>query len=338
MKKNFKIVIALVLLFIVLVISSNLNTKVPSLSTKFVIKPGDSFKTITDNLVNAKVIKDKLFFTSYAYFSGDYRLLKPGEYLFDKEYNIKEVLNILKTNLGISITIPEGFNIFQVENELIKKGIITKKGELVNYKISNLKDDFEKYPFLKNVNSDNNLEGFLYPNTYYFLKNTNIKEVVTMFLDNFKAEVYLKTQGEVGSDDFYTKLILASLLEKEIYHKEDMPKALSVIQNRIDKKMLLQIDATLCYIKMKNNYLANREADCGSLTNVDKKLDSLYNTYMNKGLISAPICNVNLETFQKTLEKVATDYLYYITDPKTKNTIFAKTLEEHNQNINKYLK
>ncbi len=338
MKKNFKIGVALVLLFMVFMVSSNLNMKVPSLSTKFVIKPGDSFKTITDNLVNAKVIKDKLFFTGYAYFSGDYRMLKPGEYLFNGEYNIKEVLNILKTNLGIAVTIPEGFNIFQIENELINKEIISKKGELVNYKISNLKNMFEKYPFLKNVNLDNNLEGFLYPNTYYFLKNTDINEVIGMFLDNFNKEIYLKTKSEIGSEDFYTKLILASLLEKEIYHKNDMPIALSVIQNRINENMLLQIDATLCYIKMKNNYNTGGNLDCGTLTNVDKKLDSLYNTYRNKGLVSTPICNVNLDTFKMTLGKVGSDYLYYITDPKTKNTIFAKTLEEHNQNINKYLK
>jgi len=338
MKKNFKIVIALVLLFMVFIISSNLNMKVPNLNTKFVIKPGDSFKTITENLVTAKVIKNRLFFVGLAYFSGDYRLLKPGEYLFDKEYNIKEVLKILKTNLGIAITIPEGFNIFQIENELINKEIIFKKGELVGFKISNLEKDFDKYPFLKNVNSENNLEGFLYPNTYYFLKNTDINEIISMFLDNFNKEIYLKTKNEIGSDDFYTKLILASLLEKEIYHKEDMPMALSVIQNRINKNMLLQIDATLCYIKMKNNYAMNSDLDCGSLSNVDKKLDSLYNTYMNKELINTPICNVNLDTFKMTLEKVTTDYLYYITDPKTKNAIFSKTLKEHNQNINKYLK
>jgi UPF0755 protein len=338
MKKNLKIVVALVLLFMVLVVSSNLNTKVKVENTKFVINPGDSFNMILDNLIKAGVVKDKLFFTCFAYFNGDYRSLKPGEYLFSGEYNTKDVLMILKTNLGIAITIPEGFNIFQIEKELINKGIIAKKGELVNYKVSNLKDSFEKYPFLKNIDLGNNLEGFLYPNTYYFLKNTNIKDVVSMFLDNFNKDIYLKVKNEVGSDDFYTKLILASLLEKEIYHKEDMPQALSVIQNRIDEEMPLQIDATLCYIKIMNSYTMDGDLDCGSLTNVDKKLDSLYNTYMNKGLIGTPICNVNLDTLKQTLSRADTDFLYYITDPVTKNTIFAKTLKEHNANIQKYLK
>jgi UPF0755 protein len=338
MKKNLKIALSVLLLCIVFVVKNNLSTKTKVDNIKFIINPGDSFNIITNNLFKVGIIKDKLFFAGFAYFNGDYSLLKPGEYLFNGNYNMKEVLEMLKTNLGISVTIPEGFNIFQIENELINKGIIGKKGELVNFKISNLQDDFNKYYFLKDIDKNNNLEGFLYPNTYFFLKNTEIKDVVFMFLDNFNDEIYMKIKDEVGNKDLYTKLILASLLEKEIYHKEDMPKALSVIYNRIAQNMPLQIDATLCYIKIQNGYINGRSLDCGVLSNVDKKLDSLYNTYVNKGLVITPICNVNLETLKQTISRVETDYLYYITDPATKNTIFAKTLKEHNTNIQKYLK
>jgi len=336
MKKNFKIVVSLVLLLLVLVIVNLINTQIIVNNKKFIVNSGDDFLLIANNLEKEEIIKDKNIFVIYAYFNGDYKNIKPGEYIFNGKYNISQVISILKNNLGISVTIPEGFNIFQIENELIQKGIINNKFELVDYMVSNLEDEFDKYPFLKNVDKNNNLEGFLYPNTYYFLKNTSIDEVVNVFLENFKKEIYEKVKNDVGN--IYEKLILASLVEKEVYHKNDISNVVSVIKNRISDNMLLQIDATLCYIKMKNNYINNRDVECGQLTNVDKKLESSYNTYMNKGMILSPICNVNYTTFKEVMRNINTDYLYYITDPETKNTIFAKTLEEHNKNIQKYLK
>jgi len=336
MKKIFKIVVSLFLLLLVLIIVNLINTQTTVNNKKFIVNSGDDFLLIANNLKKEEIIKDKNIFIVYAYFNGDYKNIKPGEYIFNGKYNISQVILMLKNNLGISVTIPEGFNIFQIENELIQKGIINNKFELVNYTISNLENKFDKYPFLKNIDKNINLEGFLYPNTYYFLKNTSINDVVGVFLDNFKKEIYEKVKNDVGN--IYEKLILASLVEKEVYHKNDIPNVVSVIQNRISHNMLLQIDATLCYIKMENNYINNKDIECGQLTNVDKKLESSYNTYMNKGMILSPICNVNYITFKEVMRNINTDYLYYITDPETKNTIFAKTLEEHNKNIQKYLK
>ncbi len=338
LKKNWKIILALTLSVFVFIIQSIFSMPVIVTKQKFVINPGDNFLLIADNLAKQGIIKNKNLFIVFAYAKGDYSGIKPGEYMFDGKYNIKQIIDILKSNLGISITIPEGFNIFQVENELIKNGIINEKFSLVNYKIDNFKDNFNIYPFLQYVDKNNNFEGFLYPNTYYFLKNTDLKDVIIMFLDNFNKEIYDKVKQNIGDKDVYEKLILASLVEKETYFKNDISQIASVVRNRIDKNMPLQIDATLCYIKMQNNYLAGKSIDCGTLTNVDKNLESPYNTYMNKDMILSPICSVNYETYKNVLKNVDTDYLYYISDPETKNTIFAETLEEHNKNINKYLK
>lgn len=338
LKKNWKIILALTLSVFVFIIQSIFSMPVIVTKQKFVINPGDNFLLIADNLAKQGIIKNKNLFIVFAYAKGDYSGIKPGEYMFDGKYNIKQIIDILKSNLGISITIPEGFNIFQVENELIKNGIINEKFSLVSYKIDNFKDNFNIYPFLQYVDKNNNFEGFLYPNTYYFLKNTDLKDVIIMFLDNFNKEIYDKVKQNIGDKDVYEKLILASLVEKETYFKNDISQIASVVRNRIDKNMPLQIDATLCYIKMQNNYLAGKSIDCGTLTNVDKNLESPYNTYMNKDMILSPICSVNYETYKNVLKNVDTDYLYYISDPETKNTIFAETLEEHNKNINKYLK
>ncbi|MFA5092234.1 MAG: endolytic transglycosylase MltG [Candidatus Paceibacterota bacterium] len=337
-KKNLKIILAVVLLVLLFLLKSVLNSQIGLTKQKFIINPGDNFLLIADNLYKQGVIKNKNLFIVFAYLNGDYSRIKPGEYIFDGKYNISQIMDLLKNNLGISITIPEGFNIFQVENELLKNGIITEKFSLANYQIKNLKDSFDIYPFLQYIDEDNNFEGFLYPNTYYFLKNTEVKDVVLMFLDNFNTEIYNQVKQNIGEKDVYEKLILASLVEKETYFKNDISQITSVIRNRIKKDMPLQIDATLCYIKMQNNYFHGKAIDCGSLTNVDKNLESPYNTYINKGMILLPICSVNFETYNAVLKNVDTDYLYYISDPQTKNTIFAKTLEEHNENIKKYLK
>lgn len=337
-KKNWKIILALILAISLFVIKSILTLPVNLTNQKFVINSGENFLSIVNNLSEQGIIKNKNLFILFAYLNGDYSKIKPGEYLFDGQYNIKQIIELLKNHLGISITIPEGFNIFQVENELINKGIISEKYSLVNYKISNWKENFNTYPFLQYVDANNNFEGFLYPNTYYFLKNTDLKTVVSMFLDNFNAEIYKKVKQDIGDQDVYQKLILASLVEKEMYFKNDISQIASVVRNRINKDMPLQIDATLCYIKMQNNYLTGKSIDCGTLTNVDKNLESPYNTYINKEMITSPICNVNYETYSEVLKNVDTDYLYYISDPETKNTIFAKTLDEHNKNIEKYLK
>lgn len=338
MKKNLKIVLALVCVIVVFVFKSIINYSGNVSNVSFTVNPGDNFLKIASNLKKEGIIENKNLFVVVSYFSGDYSNIKPGDYVFDGNYTMRGILDVLKNNRGILVVIPEGYNIFQVENELIKKGIINNKFDLVNYTVGDLGDKIKKYPFLKNVDLKDNLEGFLYPNSYFFLKNMEVGEVVNVFLNHFGKEIYDKVVGDMGEDDFYNKLIIASMAEKEVYHRNDISKVVSVIENRMENNMLLQIDATLCYIKMKNSYLKGEEIDCGELVNVDKKLESLYNTYMVKGMIPGPICNVNYDTFKEVLVNIDTDYFYYITDPKTKNAIFAKNLEGHNINIQKYLK
>ncbi len=336
-KKNLKIWLALILLLILFIFKAMISNKIEIENKEFVINPGDKFLSIADNLKKEGIIRDKYIFILFSYFNGDYTQIKPGTYLFDGKYTIEKIVSTLKNNRGVLVVIPEGLNIYQIENKLIESGVLTNKFDLVNYTVGKLSDRIYEYPFLKNVEGGNNLEGFLYPDTYYFVEGMNIDEVVKVFLDNFYEEMYLKFETIIDGN-MYDKLILASLIEKEIYHKQDIPNAVSVIRNRINNNMLLQIDATLCYIKIMNEYQNNEDPICKELTNSDKKLESLYNTYMYKEIIPGPICNVGRETFELVLNNVDTDYLYYITKPDSKDTVFAKTLDEHNLNIQKYLK
>lgn len=338
MKKYLKIVLSLVFLFTIVFVLMGVNQKALLNQKTFVIQKQESFLGIADRLLKEGIIKDSNLFVLYAFFKAEYKSIKPGTYIFDGKISIKDVLYLLKNNKGISITIPEGYNIFQIEGLLLDNNIILEKGNLVNYKIKDLPNSFEKYEFLKLANGENNLEGFLYPNTYYFLENTNIEEVLQKFLDNFDEYIYQKVKNDITQDTFYEKLIKISLLEKEIYHKIDIPLAMSVLDNRLKADMRLQIDATLCYAKNMLQYKKGEELLCNKVLSSDKQIESEYNTYKNSGLVKTPIANVDFETFKFSLEQVESDYFYYITTPVQNNTIFAKTLDEHNRNIGKYLR
>lgn len=338
--RNVKIIVALVLLFFCFVVSGLINTETKIEKQIFTINKGDGFMKITDSLYSQKLIQDKRVFIIYSFLTGDYQDLKPGDYLLSGSLNIKDILSILKSSSGIFVTIPEGYNIFQIENELIEKGVLKTHGELVDFKISDYLKQFpNKYDFLKGVNSENNFEGMLYPESYYFLKDTKTIDVIDMFLEEFDKNIiktYISKDGKYI--DFYSKLIEASILEKEIYNKNEIPMALSVIKNRINKNMPLQIDATICYVRFMRQFDGQKELNCGVLVDGDKFVDSLYNTYKYKGLTPGPICNINQETFKQVLTDVKSDYFYYISMPNTNQTVFAKTLKEHEKNIQKYLK
>lgn len=333
-----KIIVALVLIVLFGFVFINISSRVNIKEKVLVIHSKQSFLSITEELSNQGIIKNKYFFKIYVFLNGSHKDFKPGDYFFNGNYSMRDILNILTTNKGIPVTIPEGLNIYQIEYLLLKNEIIKQKGDLVNYTIGKISFDLKEYPFLENIDSDTNLEGFLYPNTYFFVKNVPIESIIKVFLDNFNENIYLKSKNDISLDNFYNHLIKVSLLEKEIYHKEDIPMALSVINNRLDSDMRLQIDATLCYPKFMLQYEKDQDLSCNKIVNSDKLINSSYNTYKYNGLTRTPISNVNWETFKMTLNPIESDYFYYINIPANKDTIFAKTLDEHNRNIGKYLR
>ncbi|MFA4999170.1 MAG: endolytic transglycosylase MltG [Parcubacteria group bacterium] len=219
------------------------------------------------------------------------------------------------------ITIPEGLTSYQIDKILFENHIISEEGSFASLKA----DKFNEYWFLKGADT---LEGFLFPDTYEFYENSSPKVVARKFLENWneKASVLF-----VSKSDVLEKVIMASLIEKEIPDdKDERAIAAGVIFKRIKEGIPLQIDATLCYIKDK--YW------CDKVIPSDKEIDSLYNTYKNKGLPPGPISNPGLSAIKAALFPEASEYWYFISDPKTGKTVFAKTLDEHTQNIVKYLR
>ncbi|OGY56819.1 MAG: hypothetical protein A2119_03050 [Candidatus Colwellbacteria bacterium GWA2_46_10] len=204
------------------------------------------------------------------------------------------------------VTIPEGWSVTEINKFLGEEGVLVD-GELPQ-----------------------DLEGYLFPDTYEFFLDSTVEVVKEKFLGNLKAQ--LETL-EISMEDpkLEEVLILASLIQEEIKDPYEMRVVAGILKKRLEMGIPLQIDATLCYIKEKNG------DGCLPVTKEDKALDSLYNTYLHQGLPPSPISNPGLDAIKAALNPANSPYLYYVSDPETGKTIFGKTLDEHNQNVIKYL-
>jgi len=291
-----------------------------------VIPPGaDSFK-IASILYQQKVIKNKFLFIFLSKILNWEKDLKAGKYEFVSS-NMLNVLRKLREG-GIKIcrvTIPEGLPKWEVAEILETEGIIKRDDFLA---LVNNSGAFKKdFSFLSSVD---NLEGYLYPDTYYFLREENQLEVIRKFLSRFQ-EVVLPVYGERNSRSSFSlekTIILASIVEKEAQVSSEKPIIAAVFCNRLEKGMKLRADPTIKYA------LGNfRER----LTYRELNTSSPYNTYLYYGLPPGSICSPGKDSIYAVLHPAKVDYLYFVAKGDGTHK-FSKTYEEHLQAIYKYQK
>jgi len=298
----------------------------------FIVKPDDGFIQISNNLHKQGFITNPVLFEAYVLFNSTFSKLKAGEYEFSSPTNIKEIAYELFDGQDNFTSVPEGFNIYQLETKLHKKHILNPNDSILKYTIGDFQNN--GFTFLNGLDPKKTLEGFLFPDSYVFLRGTPSKEILITMLDNFNAKVYTKYFLQTNPKDFYDTLILASILEKEILDKPERQLGADVFLKRLDAKMRLQTDASLCYIRYLN---AQSDTSCSPVAPL-KWSTSKYNVYKYNGLPPTPICNPSTESLFAFVHPTPNKYYYYIADPKTGKTIFAETLKEHNSNIQKYLR
>ncbi|MEX2053959.1 MAG: endolytic transglycosylase MltG [Candidatus Colwellbacteria bacterium] len=205
-----------------------------------------------------------------------------------------------------TVTMPEGWRVSQI-NDLLKEKSVLLEEELPQA-----------------------LEGYLFPDTYEFFLDSSVDVVEDRFIEHLQSQL---DQLGLSVDDERTKEILtvASLIQQEIQDPGEMRVASGVMWKRIDAGIPLQVDASLCYIKEQSG------RECLPITGADKTIDSPYNTYLYQGLPPGPIANPGIDAIEASLNPARSPYWYYISDPDTGRTIFARTLDEHNLNVIKYL-
>ncbi|MGC8588647.1 MAG: endolytic transglycosylase MltG [Hydrogenobaculum sp.] len=243
--------------------------------------------------------------------------IKYGEYRFKGLVSPFEVYRKLTRGefLLHKITIPEGFDIYDIANRLQENGICSKKAFL-----KYAKD--KSYANKLGLKSDG-FEGYLFPDTYFFYKHENPKDIIYMMYQDFKEK--MKENHLKPTKD---QIIIASIVEKEAKYLKDKPLVASVIYNRLKKDMPLQMDSTVVYaLKIEKKWN-------GTLTKKDLSIKSPYNTYLVKGLPPTPICNPGINSIKSAIYPAKSNYLYFVSD-KAGNIYFNKSLKNHIKTVKK---
>ena len=281
------------------------------------IRNGYGFRRIVSNLAGENLIRSRFAFEALAIFTGAARKLQPGVYRLNSAMTAPEILRELTSgsHREATVTIPEGSSMYDIEKVLSDSDVVVP-GNFVQ------------------VAQKEDLEGKLFPDTYRFFTDSSAEEVLAKLAENFrvKAETLLVLKPE----DKKINLILASLIQNEVPNTEDQKIVAGILKKRLVAGMPLQVDATICYIKEVRSYPHGQ--NCYPLTPLDFKIDSPYNTYLNRGWPAGPIGNPGLDAIKAAINPRSSPYWFYLSDPRTKKTIFARTFDEHNLNRAKYLR
>lgn len=289
---------------------------------KIYLRPGLRGYEIAYILEKEGIIRSSFYFRLFANLKKS--KLKAGYYDFYGKYNLLDVLKILeKGGTGIKIVIPEGKTLKEIEEIFRNYGF---NFDFSKYKLKDVASPI----ILKYFDPQSSLEGFLAPDSYEFYKEDNefkiLKEILANFEKKFLPEIIKNT--EITPEEI---LKLASIVEKEAKKEDDFPLIAGILLKRYKNNKLLQADATLVYEKCGFKF-CNYE-----LTKKDLNSDSPYNSYKKLGLPPTPISNPGIKAVRAVINPSLTDYWFYLTD-KEGNAYYAKTYEEHRENIKKYLK
>ena len=293
--------------------------KESSARVEFVISKGDSSAKVARLLAEQNIINSRFVFIFYVIVTGQEKRFQAGRYQLSPAMNIPKIAGMFSSGLAESddliVTIPEGFNIFEIDQKLTESRLI-KPGEFfAQAKIQEL-------------------EGYLFPDTYRFNKKETVAGIIKKMQENFEAKVKEKPTLQ--------QLVAASLLEKEVREPGEMALVAGIIEKRLELGMLLQIDATVTYgacleqAEKENVYHFCDVSKVGVIYFLEK--DSPYNTYKRPGLSVGPISNPGREAIEAVLRPKTSDYLFYLTARSDGRTIFSKTSAEHERNRAKYLR
>jgi UPF0755 protein len=285
------------------------------------IAPGSSTAAIARHLREHGLIRSQFVFEALARVRG--RTLKAGEYRFDHPARMEEVWSRLERGdvYTLTVTIPEGSNIFDIAARVEAAGLGSKEAFLAAARQdTGLVEDLDPQA--------PSLEGYLFPDTYHFDPHATPRQIAAAMVGQFRQST--RTIGLTAN--FHRIVTLASLVEKETPIDAERPVVASVFVNRMAKNMPLMTDPSVIYAAL----LQGRYR--GTIYESDLQSHSSYNTYQHPGLPPGPICNPGLQSLQAAMHPAQTDYLYFVAagaDPSGQSR-FSTTLEEHEKDVQAY--
>jgi len=296
----------------------------------FEVTQGEGASSIANRLEEVGLVRDRLAFRTLSALLGWNGQLKVGKYEMSPGLSTWSILHRIGRGevLKISVTIPEGYTLGQIETLLVEKGLATKAS--FDQAVSSA-DVAGEFPFLpaKRSRFIQPYEGILFPDTYFFEETATAETIVRTMARRtvavFTPELLARAQ-ELGLTPLEV-LTLASIIEKEASRAEERPIVSSVYHNRLRVGIKLDACPTV-------RYVINKPPEKPLLFK-DLEVISPYNTYNNAGLPPGPICSPGLAAIQAALYPAESDYYYFVAKNDGSH-YFSRTLEEHNRAVAKY--
>jgi len=286
------------------------------------IPHGSSRWQIAGILRDDDVIRNRLAFTFFAAWHFRKRL-QAGEYLIDRPLNSREVFwKVARGQIFVhTVTVPEGWTMFDIASEFERQGVCSRGEFLAAARDTSLVWDLA--PQAKS------LEGFLFPSTYEFTRQTTCDAAVKRMVDSFRGVWNSLVPTDAPPPRGLTPaqvITLASLVERETPMASERPIVAGVFYNRLRLDHALQCDPTVQYA------MALEGRPIKDVHPKDLRIDSPYNTYEHKGLPPGPIANPGEASLRAALSPATTEYLYFVANDEGGH-FFSRTLAEHNRNV-----
>jgi UPF0755 protein len=294
----------------------------PGVSVRVEIPAGAGTAEIARLLADAGVIENASMFRLRARLEGIDGKLRTGIYDLTTGMSYDAAVETLLVGPPlkyVTVTIPEGFTVEQIAARLEEATGIAAE-EIVALGYGQAATFADRHPYLADA-YDGSLEGFLFPKTYRIVEGSSAADVIELMLNQFDTElasVDLSYANELGLS-LSDVVTIASMVEREARVADERPLVASVIYNRLEKGMRLEIDATIEYVIKENR---------PRLLLSDLEIDSPYNTYRNAGLPPGPIASPGLASLQAAAEPADTAFIYYVLTSADGSHTFTETYEE----------
>ncbi|MBI2484802.1 endolytic transglycosylase MltG [Candidatus Uhrbacteria bacterium] len=275
------------------------------------VEQGSGVSFIAELLKDEDIIESPFLFKVYAKLLRVEGRLQPGAFSLKSGMSTHDVLRRMTdpTATELTLTFPEGWTLAKMGDYLEAEGVTTRAAW--------------------DAVATRDLEGYLFPDTYRFLKGVIPEDMVKRLRREMDEKLEeLAPALEASGRTTHEILTMASILEQEVRSPEDRRLVADLFWRRLDIGMALQADSTVNYVTGK---------DTPSISYADRDIDSPYNTYKYRGLPPGPISNPGLDAIRAALEPAANPYFFFLTDAEGK-VYYAKTLEEHNVNKARYLR
>lgn len=311
-----------------LLFADNINDNVSGKTRVFYIHTGSTYNDVIDSLKNQHFIKNLGIFKIVAKKLHYDEHIRAGRYIISN--NSGNLFLIRKLRAGMQDPVMITFNNIQNKEQLAER--ISSQLEAAK---SDLLKEFNNPKFLDSLDlTEENFPTIFLANTYEFYWNTSSKQFIERMLkeyNRFWTESRKSKAQSIGLSPTDVT-ILASIVQKESNRLDDYKIIAGVYLNRMQKGMPLQADPTVLYA-LKKLGVSRR------VLNADLKIDSPYNTYINKGLPPGPICLPELKSIDQTLNAEEHNYLYFCArEDFSGYSAFAETWEQHLENARKYQK